>query len=389
MALVKCKECGKEFSDTKDYCIHCGCPLNKEIKTNKKVSNVLIWLLALLPLLSVLLLWVIWYLFNSYVIGMLVIIILLVIFNILLVKFDYNSLQKNGINTKSMGDLNLFKIVVPKYIYKRANMLGHNLSYFIIWIITFIFFTLVIILEFNPLKLINLPIKQVQEGTFYSCPTLTVNEFVDYYIKEPNWTSKRTSDGEKIVTVNGKIFNYYNYDDINVTYVIKGDEFDFKSMKIANKDYTLDEYNSFIDYLCYKKNSTEDSEMTDYEEDLKNSKQEISDNFVEISMYQFMNKASSITESSIVYIGRDDCTHCGSYVKKLNKVLDKYDFRINYLDMNKLNEDDMETLSSFIDEEYGIPLTLLVGESMIYDKIQGDVSEEAIEDFFRRNYFIQ
>lgn len=29
MALIKCKECGKEFSDTADVCIHCGCPLGK------------------------------------------------------------------------------------------------------------------------------------------------------------------------------------------------------------------------------------------------------------------------------------------------------------------------------------------------------------------------
>ena len=28
MALIKCKECGKEVSSTIDNCIHCGCPLS-------------------------------------------------------------------------------------------------------------------------------------------------------------------------------------------------------------------------------------------------------------------------------------------------------------------------------------------------------------------------
>lgn len=35
MALIKCKECGKEISDTTTSCIHCGCPLGKE-KTDLK-----------------------------------------------------------------------------------------------------------------------------------------------------------------------------------------------------------------------------------------------------------------------------------------------------------------------------------------------------------------
>lgn len=30
MALIKCKECGKEFSDKASQCIHCGCPIEKE-----------------------------------------------------------------------------------------------------------------------------------------------------------------------------------------------------------------------------------------------------------------------------------------------------------------------------------------------------------------------
>lgn len=32
MALIKCQECGKEFSDKAGACIHCGCPIGKEEK---------------------------------------------------------------------------------------------------------------------------------------------------------------------------------------------------------------------------------------------------------------------------------------------------------------------------------------------------------------------
>lgn len=41
MALIKCAECGKEISDTSKICIHCGCPIEKELtcsECGKKVG---------------------------------------------------------------------------------------------------------------------------------------------------------------------------------------------------------------------------------------------------------------------------------------------------------------------------------------------------------------
>lgn len=37
MALIKCKECGKDISDTTDICIHCGAPTS--ISINDKVDT--------------------------------------------------------------------------------------------------------------------------------------------------------------------------------------------------------------------------------------------------------------------------------------------------------------------------------------------------------------
>lgn len=41
MALIKCKECGKEISDKAEYCVHCGCPIemSKEVKEKKEESK--------------------------------------------------------------------------------------------------------------------------------------------------------------------------------------------------------------------------------------------------------------------------------------------------------------------------------------------------------------
>ena len=46
MALIKCSECGKEFSDKANACIHCGCPielaLEKENDKQEIKNNVVI-----------------------------------------------------------------------------------------------------------------------------------------------------------------------------------------------------------------------------------------------------------------------------------------------------------------------------------------------------------
>ena len=44
MALIKCIECGKEFSDKASACIHCGCPIEESEKIyceecGKEISN--------------------------------------------------------------------------------------------------------------------------------------------------------------------------------------------------------------------------------------------------------------------------------------------------------------------------------------------------------------
>lgn len=38
MAIIKCKECGKEVSDKAKVCIHCGCPI-KKIEENSNQTN--------------------------------------------------------------------------------------------------------------------------------------------------------------------------------------------------------------------------------------------------------------------------------------------------------------------------------------------------------------
>ena len=39
MALIKCKECGKDISDSSTECIHCGAPISFTLKDNEATTK--------------------------------------------------------------------------------------------------------------------------------------------------------------------------------------------------------------------------------------------------------------------------------------------------------------------------------------------------------------
>ena len=57
MALIKCKECGKEISDKANTCPNCGNPINddtitKEVKATKKVAIFIIAILVVVCIIG-------------------------------------------------------------------------------------------------------------------------------------------------------------------------------------------------------------------------------------------------------------------------------------------------------------------------------------------------
>lgn len=52
MALIKCKECGKDISDTAKVCINCGAKTEKTKTTNKNIKIISIVSLAIILIIS-------------------------------------------------------------------------------------------------------------------------------------------------------------------------------------------------------------------------------------------------------------------------------------------------------------------------------------------------
>ena len=241
MALIKCKECGKEISDTLDVCIHCGCPLkNKKKDTpkidNKKVSNKFIWIVSLLPIISVLIYLLVWYLTKSYYLGIIILILIMCIFSILFIVLDYKKLNKLGLDKSTLGMNKVYNIIIPKYLFKRFRILNQNPSYFIAWIISAIVFIVMIILRINPLFLLtdtSKYIDQVYDYKLDSCNNGTYEELINNIVVNQDWQSEIDMQGNVTVTVSGK-----SIVDENINVVIS---FDINKEKVELRKYMYDE----------------------------------------------------------------------------------------------------------------------------------------------------
>ena len=241
MALIKCKECGKEISDTLDVCIHCGCPLkNKKKDTpkidNKKVSNKFIWIVSLLPIISVLIYLSVWYLTKSYYLGIIILILIMCIFSILFIVLDYKKLNKLGLDKSTLGMNKVYNIIIPKYLFKRFRVLNQNPSYFIAWIISATVFIVMIILRINPLFLLtdtSKYIDQVYDYKLDSCNNGTYEELINNIVVNQDWQSEIDMQGNVTVTVSGK-----SIADENINVVIS---FDINKEKVELRKYMYDE----------------------------------------------------------------------------------------------------------------------------------------------------
>ena len=260
MALIKCKECGKEISDTLDVCIHCGCPLkNKKKDTpkidNKKVSNKFIWLVSLLPIISVLIYLLVWYLTKSYYLGIIILILIMCIFSILFIVLDYKKLNKLGLDKNTLGINKVYNIIIPKYLFKRFRVLNQNPSYFIVWIVSAIVFIVMIILRINPLFLLtdtSKYIDQVYDYKLDSCSNGTVEELVNKLIINQSWESEIDMQGNITVTVSGiSELNKIDEDtNILMSFDIDGEKVELTKNIYNGEEIPYSDYIALQDTFC-------------------------------------------------------------------------------------------------------------------------------------------
>lgn len=90
-----------------------------------------------------------------------------------------------------------------------------------------------------------------------------------------------------------------------------------------------------------------------------------------------------------VYIGRKTCPHCVHFSPVLNKSVAKFKYTLNYLDIEKISEDEynmIRTLDPFLEKNFGsTPMVIVIESGKITDKVQGNIPENDYYNFLMNN----
>ena len=378
MALIKCKECGKEISDTLDVCIHCGCPLkNKKKDTpkidNKKVSNKFIWLVSLLPIISILIYLSVWYLTKSYYLGIIILILIMCIFSILFIVLDYKKLNKLGLDENTLGINKIYNIIIPKYLFKRFRVLNQNPSYFIAWIISATVFIVMIILRINPLFLLtdtSKYIDQVYDYKLDSCNNGTYEELINNIVVNQDWQSEIDMQGNVTVTVSGISGSDENAG-ITMSFDINNEKVELRKYMYDGEEMPYSEFKALQNTYCERINF-EIPEESEQEDNVYSNETLPPTFFKNINADDYI-RLKEQNAQTLIYITRSDGS--SEYCNMMNKVMEDVAY-LRGIEINRLNANivDMKKITEnedYFKDGYGVPLLLIVGHGEIIDVLEG------------------
>lgn len=96
-------------------------------------------------------------------------------------------------------------------------------------------------------------------------------------------------------------------------------------------------------------------------------------------------------EKSIIFIARPTCHYCQLYEPIMKNMVYLYDLKVNHLNTDELSDEEQNKLiksDDYFSEGYGTPLTLIVQNGKILDKIEGYTTSENTIQFLKDNGFI-
>ncbi len=99
-------------------------------------------------------------------------------------------------------------------------------------------------------------------------------------------------------------------------------------------------------------------------------------------------------EKTVVIVGRPTCPQCVIYKPIVEKVNAKYDLDIKYLNTDEFSDEDKLAFLDFDKEVSGAqngistPMTFIVSDSKIVDRIDGRVDQTQVESFLSKNQML-
>ena len=110
----------------------------------------------------------------------------------------------------------------------------------------------------------------------------------------------------------------------------------------------------------------------------------------ELNVDQVVEKIDN-KENFILCISRTTCSHCLTYKPKLEKISRKYNIDIYYIDIDKYDDDEVNTFRSYVSFDGGTPTTTFIKdgtEVSSSNRINGDLDIDIVINKFKSNGFI-
>ena len=112
--------------------------------------------------------------------------------------------------------------------------------------------------------------------------------------------------------------------------------------------------------------------------------------FKEVTLDEYLELVKG-SEKSIVLVARPTCGYCEQFAPILKQAAEDMNLTINYIDTDKLTEDNYETFTNSVsylkENEWGTPTTLIVQNGDSVDVNSGYVELDTIKEFFTKNGF--
>lgn len=111
----------------------------------------------------------------------------------------------------------------------------------------------------------------------------------------------------------------------------------------------------------------------------------------EISLQTYMELYDK-EEESLILISRPTCQYCKIATPIIENIIYEKNVKIYYLNSDNLTEEENSTLISsddYFSSGYGTPLLLVVGNHKIKDQVEGLVTKESYEAFFKEYGFME
>lgn len=148
-------------------------------------------------------------------------------------------------------------------------------------------------------------------------------------------------------------------------------------LAVVSNGKIVDTQNGYADYDATFK-FLQDNEIID-------EKAELLLNYIGLDEY---NKLLKSKENQIIVVGQSKCSYCVQTKIILNDIVDEYGTEINYLNITYLDTDETTEFKNSLDyfqSSWGTPVTLIVKNGKIVDKLEQMVSLDEFVEFFEEN----